>query len=509
MAWKDLPAKPNILIIITDQQRALQHWPADWIAKNLPAMQRLVSNGMSFKNAFSSACECSPSRASFVTSTYDNTNKIRTTGPNQNLPLPPAQGPLPNLATVLAAAGYQVVWKGKWHLYQVANTPKTDSLVPYGFSCWNPPDAGITLDTTLLGGGTPGTSAQNGNDARYVSGPGGAIDFLQAYDGSSPFCLIVSLVNPHDVHVYTQDWASVGFPATIPEMGVGLPDNADDPLTEKPRAQALFRDQFDLARPIGPAEGTSRAGYVNFYAWLHTLVDEQIGALLDVLDEQNLTNSTVIVRMGDHGEMGMSHGLREKMYVAYDEAIHVPFIVANPLAFPEPVETEALASLLDLVPTLASIAGAQVPAGLAGKDLTPVLRDPARSVQEGVLYSYDDSAGVTGVATQIRALRKRDWMYSVYFLAGSSSIPLEFELYDLRQDPGQMVNLLSIERFKPEILPVWRTLNSEIWKLADQLGSTPPGFTPPPSDALDRALLEKALEPVPLEKAGTLVLDGK
>jgi choline-sulfatase len=135
--------------------------------------------------------------------------------------------------------------------------------------------------------------------------------------------------------------------------------------------------------------------------------------LLDVLDEQNLTNSTVIVRMGDHGEMGMSHGLREKMYVAYDEAIHVPFIVANPLAFPEPVETEALASLLDLVPTLASIAGAQVPAGLAGKDLTPVLRDPARSVQEGVLYSYDDSAGVTGVATQIRALRKRDWMYSV------------------------------------------------------------------------------------------------
>jgi hypothetical protein len=72
-----------------------------------------------------------------------------------------------------------------------------------------------------------------------------------------------------------------------------------------------------------------------------------------------------------------------------------------------------------------------------------------------------------------------------------------------------MVNLLSIERFKPEILPVWRTLNSEIWKLADQLGSTPPGFTPPPSDALDRALLEKALEPVPLEKAGTLVLDGK
>src|SRR5215475_941030 len=108
MAWKDLPAKPNLLVIITDQQRYPQHWPADWGSKHLPAMQRLLDHGMSFDNAFAAACECSPSRATFVTSTFDNTNLIFTTPPNPNS-LPTG---LPNLATILGSAGYEVSWKG-------------------------------------------------------------------------------------------------------------------------------------------------------------------------------------------------------------------------------------------------------------------------------------------------------------------------------------------------------------------------------------------------------------
>lgn len=498
MAWKDLPSRPNILVIITDQQRHLQHWPAGWVEQNLPAMTRLLRNGISFNNAFAAACECSPSRGTFVTSTFDNTNRIFTTAPQQNLPLPPG---LPNLATVLAAAGYQVFWKGKWHLFaQPSNT-----LEPYGFTGWDPPDAGTTLGPTLLGGGI------QDNDGRFVRD---AIAFLQSYTSNQPFCLIVSLVNPHDVHVYTQNWAqpSVAYPGTIPDLGVGLPANQEDPLTDKPRAQGLFRANLDRNPSFRLNSPLTPAGYVNFYAYLHTVVDAQILALLGALDAAKLTDGTLIVRMGDHGEMGMSHGLREKMYVAYDEAIHVPFIFSNPLAFPQPVETDSFASLLDLVPTLASVAGATPPPGLMGQDLTPVLADPSTSVQDEVLYSYDDSFGLNDsqVATHIRALRTENWMYSVYFSESNpANVPVEFELYNLGTDPGQLTNLLSPQYFQPEILPQWIALNSELWELAGRLGSTPPGFQPPAAGDLTVALLEAAAKPVAPEAVGTLVLEGK
>ena len=72
---------------------------------------------------------------------------------------------------------------------------------------------------------------------------------------------------------------------------------------------------------------------MNFYAHLQTLADGHVGEILDALDECGLTESTLIVRLADHGEMGMCHGLREKMYTAYEEAIHVPLIFSNPLLF--------------------------------------------------------------------------------------------------------------------------------------------------------------------------------
>ena len=83
----------------------------------------------------------------------------------------------------------------------------------------------------------------------------------------------------------------------------------------------------------------------------------------------------MIVRCSDHGEMGLSHGgLRQKAFNAYEETINIPIVVSNPVLFPGPAETEALASLVDLLPTITSLAGADAAgAGLRGRDLTPVL----------------------------------------------------------------------------------------------------------------------------------------
>jgi choline-sulfatase len=501
MAWSDLPSKPNILLIITDQQRAAQHWPEGWVAEHLPSLERLRKNGLSFRNAFTAACECSPSRAAFLTSTYDNVNGIFQTGPNQSLPLPPG---LPNLGSIMASAGYEVIWKGKWHVTLLGlGAGVSSSLDPYGFLDWDPPQGGVTMYPTYLGGGAGPT---NDNDPRYVKD---AIEFLQSRSSAKPFFLVVSLVNPHDIHVYAEDLEKAGYTAPIPDLGVELPSNHDDSLEDKPTIQRVFRRSFDKHFPIDQPKTAS--GYANFYAYLQTVVDAQIVALLDALDGFGLTNNTLIVRMGDHGEMGMSHGLREKMYNAYEETIHVPLIFSNPVAFPAPVETKAMASLLDLVPTLAAVAGAPSPRTLRGQDLTPVLANPSSSVQNGVLFSYDDSAlgGNVPLASNIRALRKQGWKYAVYFNVKDPAIPLEFELYNLVEFPGERENLLSPHNYNPSILPQWQSLNDELWTLADRLNSTPPGFTPPSSCSLGLDLLQLAASVAEPTEDIELNLDGK
>jgi choline-sulfatase len=208
----------------------------------------------------------------------------------------------------------------------------------------------------------------------------------------------------------------------------------------------------------------------------------------------------------------MSHGLREKMYTAYDEAIHVPLVFSNPLAFPQGVTTDAFASLLDLLPTLVSVAGLPKQNGFFGQDLTPVLSGAQPSVQDEVLYAYDDKYNVTDtmIPTHIRAVRTADWMYAVYFSEANPDLPLEFELYDMANDPGQLKNLLSPRRFDPAILADWQDLHTRLIDLVAQNDALPPNVTFPRPDALGLALLEAVDAPFALaDVAGEPWLDGK
>ena len=109
---------------------------------------------------------------------------------------------------------------------------------------------------------------------------------------------------------------------------------------------------------MGPLRNRSeQLDYVNFYAHLHRLVDAKIGRLLAALgsadDPESLRSRTIVARCADHGEMGLSHGgLRQKMFNVYEETINVPIVISNPVLFPRPARTDALASLVDLLPTL-------------------------------------------------------------------------------------------------------------------------------------------------------------
>lgn len=477
------PALPNILFIITDQQRAFRHWPEGWAEQNLPSFQRLEKNGLTFKNAFTNTSMCSPSRASFWTSTFPAENGVTSTGDPLDLKAHPS---LVTMGEVLTQAGYQIGYSGKWHL---GNSPADAG---FGTS-WDAPDAG-----TVLGPGpTQGAGTYN-NDARFLGTVSGsqdnpkqtgdgpsALEFLDTYDGTAPFFLVASFVNPHDIGVAPQ-YAAAGYdPTDWADLPITVPDTWNEDLTTKPAAQSWFRRKFQNTQDWPESE---RESYVRFYAYLQTIVDQDIETLLDKLDAKGLTDNTLIFRFSDHGEMALAHGLLEKTFNAYEETIHIPLIVSNPVLFPEPQKTEALAGLIDLLPTVASIAGVldQFEGKLRGVDLSKLFIEPDCSVQDSVHFTFDDTAlGVppSGTPGQIRALREKDWLYAAYFQESGSAF--QYELYDLCNDPDQTKNLADPKYVTPESRKELDRLNAKLIEIMKENGTLPPGITWPEKPKID------------------------
>jgi len=385
-------------------------------------MKRLLQHGVSFTRAFTPTCMCSPSRATFLTSQYPSIHGVTSTGspqPNHSLPVD-----IPNLATVLKKAGYTTIeWQGKWHL---GNTPQH-----YGFTGWNPPDAGnyLVINNTL-GGGTPN------NDGRFLTN---VLKFLQQHQhDEEPWCLVVSFVNPHDAYVSQYNIQEAGYSKRdLSRIQVPLPTNCRENLNHKPRAHQRMTWK-------NVTHENTMQQYVNFYAYLHTVVDAQILEILNKLDDCHLANDTVIFRFADHGEQALSHGLIEKFYNVYEESIHVPLMVSNPRVYPQSQKNDSLVSLLDLLPTVADLVGVreEFEERLYGKSLVPFLNDSTStnvSREDQVIHFTYDDISCKGAPSKIRCIRTQEYKYAVYFNdRGSDS---DWELYHLLMDPDENTNV--------------------------------------------------------------------
>jgi choline-sulfatase len=515
MPFADLPKKPNVVLIITDQEREVMHWPAGWAEANLPARTRLLTHGLQFTRAHCNAIACSPSRATLMTGLYPAhhgvKNVIFCNNPKDkaqnHLNILPSR--LPNLASVMAAAGYHVVLKGKFHLSRpVQYNPKMKRYYwseadvahmagRYGFHHWNPPDMSDPAGLSDLGGGTIN------NDGRFVDGSGtsagearpydelhrlSAVHFLNTYDGEKPFFLVVALVNPHDVQEFPgrglRALTSLSFNPTLVQGGyqfedfeslpIDLPPNVGDDLSTKPSVHASFR-KF-LAVATGHVLTRDRQlAYARFYAYLNKLVDSQILKVLDALDARGLTDDTVIIRTSDHGEMGMAHGrLRQKFYNVYRETLNVPLIVSNPRLYPKPQSTDSFAGLIDILPTLTTIGGAPDPTrySFKGRDLTPILSDPKATVQDVLHFSYEDDAFPVSGADCIRAIVEDGWKYAVYYDPYTGD-PTEYEMYDLTRDPLEMTNLAHAKHATPASEAERARLHTRLSDVMTAYGTTP------------------------------------
>ena len=375
-----------------------------------------------------------------------------------------------NMADLLAAAGYGVRYRGKWHISEdpsgtlAVQSPR--DLGQHGFLGWLPPDSGTDQQAVTFGGG------DTDYDAQYAAQ---AAAYLKHADprSSRPFALIVTLVNPHDLMGYPDTWDAPSYSDIPPYQGsdnygryapecfaqrIALPETAHEPPFGNYKPAAQGRSTIMWAAGIGTLlDPRRRLDYVNFYAYLRKESDRHIGTVLDALESNPaLREKTIVFRTSDHGEMGLAHGgMREKGYNAYEETIHVPLVVSSPRLFPRPVQTDALATLIDLMPTLATLG--QVPDRMSwafrGRDLMPIIRDavdhprnPTATVQGSVLFTTDEviGASVVGQPSHIRCLREAPWKYAMYF-DPADKVASELELYDLSEDPLELRNMAAPE----------------------------------------------------------------
>ena len=454
----------NVLLFITDQQRAIMHFPDGWAEQNLPGATRLKNTGLTFNRAFCATCMCSPSRATLFSGYFPAQHGVKYTleedmsppaNPQVELPLD-----LPNLATVMKAAGYSVPFKGKWHLSKKTEAEWVPNNVnQYGFERWDPPDAGANQDIDQFGGGDPD------NDGRYMNDDGdvalgheGVIKYLTSTAAQQqPFFLTVSLVNPHDVLSYpkTYDYEGPPPPSAGYDNGdlvgdIGLPPTLVEDLSTKPTAQS----QMLALLNVGLGDLTTaqmQRNYLNFYGNLMKESDAYLVQILDTLEAQGLLENTLVIQTSDHGEMGLCHnGMRQKIFNFYEETLNVGLVYSNPQLFPQPESTNAMVSHVDFVPTMANLFNApqSARAKWQGRDYSGVLRKPKKNKgpQKYVVFTYDDiQAGQPNppyvqAPNHLTTIREGRYKLAKYYDEAGVE-PDQWEMYDLKKDQYETVNI--------------------------------------------------------------------
>lgn len=455
--------QPNILIFMTDHQRAdtvLPEHPAV-----TPNLDRFVADGLAFTNAFCPSPHCCPSRATFHSGLYPSRHGVWNNVCNgQRLSRGPVEG-VRLFSDDLAEAGYNLAWSGKWHV-GIDRTPKDHGWQEHYLTAYRADDNQTPWDRyrRVAEQGDPAERAEgqmlrpgwgtvtfygsrgdgeDEHDRRTVDAALAAMPALAA--GGQPWSMFVGLIGPHDPYVVPQKYLDLYDLDDVP-----LPPNFADTLADKPAVYARMRrmrwGQF--------TEREYRDCIRHFWAYCSYL-DDKFGQVLAALDATGQADDTLVLYVSDHGDYCGEHGLFAKGIPCFRGAYHVPAVMRWPNGIARPGQREeALVSLADFAPTFTELAGKTADPGLTGRSLTPFLagQTPANWRDE----MHTQCNGVELYYTQ-RSVMTRDWKY---VFNGFD----EDELYDLRRDPHETVNLAR----RPDMQPIIRQMCRRMWRFAHE-----------------------------------------
>lgn len=441
--------QPNILVLCTDQQRydALGAQGNPHIST--PNLDRLAADGVRFDNCYVQAPVCGPSRASLMTGRYLHNHGLWANGVDIR--------PTEELFTrVLADAGYDCGLVGKFHLgaaehgrieprvddgfrvFRWAHDPYVRSSENH-FHTWleeNHPD--LFRDVMARGGDGIDRLPVEAHYSHWIGEE--TIEYLTtSRDRSKPFCFIANFFDPH--HGFAapdsvrERYDAGALPAPVTSEGdlATKPDiYTEASIKSYAGVSAGFRDY--TAAEIQEIKA-------QYYAMV-SLVDDEVGRILDTLDREGLRENTVVVFTSDHGELLGDHQMLLKGPMMFDCSVRVPLIMRWPGNLPAGAVRDELVEWIDLAPTLLEAAGVDGLSRGQGQSLLALARDgDAQGRRDWALSEYRDSCWPYDPAVHTTMLRRGDWKIVVHHGEPSTARKRDGELYDLAQDPDELRNL--------------------------------------------------------------------
>ena len=384
-----LQDRPNVLVIVSDDQRA------DTLGNPLvrtPHLDALAREGTSFSRAYCMGAQqgavCVPSRAMFLSGrslfrVSDNLGKDEALWPK-----------------AMEESGYATFAAGKWHNGQKSFGRAFPSSGPIFFG-----GMGDQFKVKVTDGRGTRLAEGYSTDVFFDAAEG----FLRDYRDAKPFFLYVSLTAPHDPRTPP---AALYDPAVLPLPANFLPEHPFD------NGELEVRDEKLLSRPR-KAEDVRRE-LAAYYSMI-THLDGRVGRLLKVLDDAKRRENTLVVFFSDHGLALGSHGLLGKQNL-YEHSMRAPLVMAGP-GVPKGRTSDALGYLFDVFPTVAALAKVPLPEGVEGRDLL-------KGGRESIFTAYRDVQ---------RALRTDRWKLIRYPKIGKT------QLFDLQADPHETTDLAAAQ----------------------------------------------------------------
>jgi iduronate 2-sulfatase len=447
-------ARTNVLLICVDDLKPALGCYGDPHARS-PQIDRLAAQGTLFRHAYVQQAVCAPSRNTLFTGLrpdqlgiYDLATFFRAARPDcQTLP------------QRFQAQGWHTacVGKGLHRSHNNSDDPANWSVKP-----WYPtvgPGMARMREQARVEGKSAAWAAPDFADEEMadhqIASEAGRL--LGGYaESGTPFFLVVGFLEPHLPFIAPKRWWDrIDVTNLLVEDSptpVGAP-----PFALPPRLEVTQYGGF-TGPPIDPA--TARTLTHGYYACT-AFVDAQVGRVMEALDRHRLRERTVVVLWGDHGFHLGDHGQWGK-HTNFEQAARNPLIISAPGR--RPGVADGLAATTDLYPTLCSLAGLEVPAGLPGRSLVPLLDDPAASVQDAVFHVYPRGS-VLG-----RAVRTASWRYVEWRRWEDGSVQAR-ELYDLVGDARETRNLADD--------PAWAAARAEGARRLAALGDPAPQVKAP------------------------------
>ncbi len=471
--------RPNILFMLTDDQR----WDAAGIAGHpwlkTPHIDRLGHEGIYFRNSFCTTSLCSPSRASILSGLYAHAH-----GVTNNFTEYPES--LQSFPLVLQQHGYETAYIGKWHMGENNDEPRPgfDWFVTHR-------GQGKYFDTEFN---------FNGRERKVVPGyythvvTDMAEEFLQRDHGDKPWCLMIGHKAPHSFYFPEEKYQGAFDHVRIPypETAFMLQDKPDWIRQRLSTWHGIYGPLFDWRKKFPDDSPEAVRDFENMTrAYWSTLlsVDDSVGRLYELLKQRGELDNTIIVFMSDNGILNGENGMVDKR-TAHEPSIRILQIVRFPgLTDPDsPKVMEDQVLTVDIAPSLLELCGAPALKNIHGRSWAGLAQGKSSEWRKSFLYYYNYEKQFP-YTPNVRSVRTDSWKYSRSPHGDGSPDRHMAELYNIEFDPEERHNLID----RPKYAGVVRQMQQELQRAMAEVGLTAETDKMPLDEGISQELPESSI----------------